>query len=175
MTFNTNKWASNRNKKAQGLHPEIVKLGQELGVEPERANGANQAYFGDVWVGYYQGYGKLPWQVGPSRRCMTREQLVALLTTGEEPEVTYASAPTRKDIASALADEGERAVKAAVTEVQAPVKASTAALVHALVVTEDDEIAALQAKIAEIKARKADKAAKIAALKAELEALSADE
>jgi len=65
--------------------------------------------------------------------------------------------------------------KAQVTEAPAPVKATTAALVHALVTTEDEEILALQAKIEAIKAKKADKAAKIAALKAELEALSADE
>jgi hypothetical protein len=175
MKFNTSKWASDRSQKSNGLHPELVKLGQELGIVPERAAGANQAYFGDVWVGYYAGYGKSPWQVGPSRRCMSRAQLVALLTTGEEPEVTYASAPTRKDIAAAMEDEGEKAEVKAEVAVQAPVKAQTSALVKALIVSEDDEIAALMAKIDEIKARKADKAAKIAALKAELEALSADE
>lgn len=65
--------------------------------------------------------------------------------------------------------------KAQVTEAPAPVKTTTAALVHALVVTEDQEIADLLAKIEAVKARKASKAAQIQALKDQLAALEAEE
>jgi hypothetical protein len=62
----------------------------------------------------------------------------------------------------------------AATEAPTPRQVATAAIVKA-VITEDEEILALMAKIEEAKAKKADKAAKIAALRAELAALQADE
>jgi len=143
---------------------------------------------GSCLVAYYGGYGGFQVEAGSSR---AQAELIDTLTkagvravpasngwnkaTREEVlHETRVALGGKDNLAKALAVLIGAPASAIAAEPTA-VKTTTAALVHALVVSEDEEILALQAKIEAVKARKADKAAKIAALKAELEALSADE
>jgi len=150
------------------LHPELVRLGVELGITPVAANGRNQSYLNQVWVGYYAGpWGSSPWQVGPQRVCMSREALVALLTKGEEPAVTTPSLRNFTEVAMAKAK--------LIGESTKPVASPVAALVAPAVETPAMKIARLTAAVEAKKAAAAaavaateEEAAIIAALEAEL-------
>ena len=155
--------------KSQGLHPEILKLAAEIGVDAvstgaygPRGPARSQADVADVFVGYYPQFGLSPWQVGNDRVCMSRAALVALLTEGEEPTETSQSARTFKDIKSVM-------VEAPKAETKAEADVPLAAVKAPVVVTEDEDeqIAALEAAVAAKLAKKA----RIAELKAQLAAL----
>ena len=190
MKFNQNKWAmslsSNTSSNGRGTDNTSAQAARRLGYTVTGASTTNKfvevrGRNGTTLVGFY---GQRRWggfQLEFSSAAVAEEAAekigceMAADSNGRRIAVGF----TDRELAEALefvigAPEGAEAPKAEVA-VQAPVKSSTASLVHALVVTEDDEISALQAKIAEIKAKKADKAAKIEALRAELAALQADE
>ena len=131
-----NKWQSAAI--GNNLHPELLKLSAEIGVNPVRANGRNQCYLNSVWVGFYAGpWGATPWQVGDARDCMTREALVALLTKGEEPAVTTPSHRNLTEVAVAKAK--------AAAEAPAPASAPIAAIVAPSVDIASVVVAALAA------------------------------
>ncbi len=186
MTFNSNKWAtslSTSTGNGRGMDNTSAQAARRLGYTVTGASATNKfvevrGRNGTTLLGFY---GQRRWggfQLEFSSAAIAEEAAekigceMAADSNGRRIAVGF----TDRELAEALefvigAPEGDKAPKAE----QAPVKSSTASLVQALIVTEDEEIASLMAKIAEIKAKKADKAAKIAALKAELEALSADE
>ena len=190
MTFNSNKWATSlsttQSGNGRGVDNTSAQAARRLGYTVTGASTTNKfvevrGRNGTTLVGFY---GQRRWggfQLEFSSAAIAEEAAekigceMAADSNGRRIAVGF----TDRELAEALefvigAPEGAEAPKAEVAA-QAPVKANTAALVHALVVTEDDEILALMAKIAEIKAKKADKAAKIEALRAELAALQADE
>ena len=143
--MNINKWQS---AGTSNLHPELVKLGMEIGVNPVRANGRNQAYFSGVWVGFYAGqWGATPWQVGNDRLCMSREALINLLAKGEEPAVTSPSHRTFAEVTAAkvlAAAEAPKPVAAPVAALVAPVVDISGIVVAALAAGKtNDEVLAL--------------------------------
>lgn len=122
--------------KSDGLHPEILKLAAEVGVEAQptgaygpRGPARSQAFINDVFVGYYPGaWGATPWQVGPQRVCMSRRELIALLTEGVEPVETTPSARNLTEVKErqeAKAEPKAEETKAAEVKVEA-VKEPTA-------------------------------------------------
>ena len=102
------------------LIAEIRGRGVEAVVEKGNVNprtgeiSRNQCKINGVFVGFYSGFGASPWQVGPSRLCMTRAAVIALICEGKEPQETSASARDFK----ALAEMKEKA--------EAPAEATTA-------------------------------------------------
>ena len=92
--------------KSLGLHPELLRLAADCGLEAvptgafgPRGPATSQAFIADVFVGYYPGaYGATSWQVGNERVCMSRRELVALLTEGTEPTETSPSARNLREV-----------------------------------------------------------------------------
>ena len=127
-------WTTNATTgKDQGLHPELLKLAADVGAQAlstgaygPRGPAKSQCTINDVWVGYYPGpWGTSSWQVGPSRVCMSRQELVALLTEGTEPTATSPSARNLKEVKEVKLREEQAA------EVQAPLQALKAPAIAA--------------------------------------------
>ena len=107
------------------LIAEIRGRGVEAVVEKGNVNprtgeiSRNQCKINGVFVGFYSGFGASPWQVGPSRLCMTRAAVIALICEGKEPQETSASARDFKALAEmkekAEAPKAAKAAKAACT------------------------------------------------------------
>jgi hypothetical protein len=143
--FNNSKWQSAAIT-GKNLNLELVKLADELGITPVAANGRNQCYLGQVWVGFYAGpWGASPWQVGPQRVCMSRESVIALLTKGEEPTVTSPSHRNLTEVAAAkAAAEAPKPVAAPVAAIVAPSIDVASVVVAALAAGKtNDEVLAL--------------------------------
>ncbi len=188
MTFNSNKWAtslSTSTGNGRGLDNTSAQAARRLGYTVTGASTTNKfvevrGRNGTTLLGFY---GQRRWggfQLEFSSAAVAEEAAVELDcelaadSNGRRVAVGFSDRELAKALAFVIGEPMDKA-EAPKAEVPAPVKANTAALVHALVVTEDDEIASLMAKIEEVKAKKADKAAKIEALRAELAALQADE
>ena len=119
---------SSLHEKLQALIAEIRGRGVEAVVEKGNVNprtgeiSRNQCKINGVFVGYYSGFGASPWQVGPSRLCMTRAAVLSLICEGKEPQETSESARDFKALA-------EMKEKAEAAEQPAAVQATPVALV----------------------------------------------
>lgn len=186
MTFNSNKWAASfattSSGNGRGMDNKTSSICRALGYKV-RAAAAGSKFIevegenGTTLVAYYGSWGGFQLEFSSAAVAEEAAEALGCEMAPKSNGRRIALGHSERELARAL----EFVIGAPIAateappkaEVQAPVKATTAALVHALVVSDDAEIEALQAKIAEIKAKKA--AAKIEALRAELAALQADE
>jgi hypothetical protein len=190
MKFNTNVWstslANTTSGNGRGMDNRAASAARSLGYKVNAASATSkfvevQGSNGTTLLAYYGDWGGFQLEFSSAEVAEEASHELDCEMAPKSNGKRIALGKSERALAKALAfvigaaDAGALAPKAEVQAPVAPVKAATASLVQALIVNEDDEIAALQAKIAEIKAKKADKAAKIAALQAELEALSAEE
>ncbi len=133
---------SSLHEKLQALIAEIRGRGVEAVVEKGNVNprtgeiSRNQCKINGVFVGYYSGFGASPWQVGPSRLCMTRAAVLSLICEGKEPQETSESARDFKALAEmkekAEAAEQPAAVQAAPVALVAPGVDKTAIITAAI-------------------------------------------